>query len=206
MSPMADPASILIRPYTTFDLDALYRICLQTGAAGEDATAMTEHPTLIGDVYAAPYAIYEPSLAFVAEDRDGVAGYVLGALDVVELERRLEASWWPALRDRYPRDGEYGDMDGWLVDLLYERDLTHAAGMAARGLPSELHVDLLPRLQGTGTGRRLVDTLLDALRDAGSPGVHFGVAVTNDRAIGFYRHLGFERDPDDDGVTFLMRL
>lgn len=206
MSATAGSTSILIRPYTTFDLDALYRICLQTGAAGEDATALTAYPRLIGNVYAAPYAIYEPSLAFVAEDGDGVGGYVLGALDVVDFERRLEASWWPALREQYPRDGDYGEMDRWLVDLLYDRDLAHAAGMAARGYPSELHVDLLPRLQGTGTGRRLVSTLLEALRAAGSTGVHFGVAATNDRAIGFYQHLGFERDRDDVAVTFLMRL
>ncbi len=97
-------------------------------------------------------------------------------------------------------------MDRWLVGLLYERGVAYAAGMAARGFPSELHIDLLPRLQSTGIGRRLVDTLLDALRVAGSSGVHFGVAATNDRAIGFYRHLGFERDAADDGVTFLMRL
>lgn len=204
---MTGPVDVAaIRPYTLFDLDALYRICLQTGAAGEDATELTADPMLLGHVYAAPYAIYEPSLAFVAEDGEGVAGYVLGALDQVDLERRLEETWWPPLREQYPRDAEYGDMDRWLVDLLYERDVGHAVAMASRGYPSELHVDLLPRLQGTGIGRRLMETLLDALRAAGSPGVHFSVAATNDRAIGFYTHLGFERDPDDDGITFLMRL
>lgn len=204
MSPSA--TGVAIRPYTLFDLDALYRICLQTGAAGEDATDLTDDPMLLGHVYAAPYAIYEPTLAFVAEDDEGVAGYALAAADRVDFERRLEESWWPPLRERYPRDGEYGDMDRWLVDLLYDRDVAYAVGKASRGYPSELHIDLLPRLQRTGTGRRLMETLLRALRDAGSTGVHFGVAATNDRAIGFYSHLGFERDPDDDGIAFLMRL
>ena len=32
----------------------------------------------------------------------------------------------------------------------------------------------------------------DLLRRDGSPGVHLGVSNRNQRAIGFYRHLGYE--------------
>ena len=66
--------------------------------------------------------------------------------------------------------------------------------------PAHLHIDLLPRLQGRGVGRRLVDTLLDALRRRGVPGVHLGVDAANTRAIGFYEHVGFAPiGPDHDG-------
>jgi ribosomal protein S18 acetylase RimI-like enzyme len=34
--------------------------------------------------------------------------------------------------------------------------------------------------------------LEDLLRSDGSRGVHFGVSARNERAIGFYRHLGYE--------------
>ena len=91
-----------IRPYRDSDLDDLYRICLQTGDAGEDATSMFGDPQILGHVFAAPYALFEPSLAFVAEDEAGVGGYIVGALDSKAFEERLEADWWPALRDRYP--------------------------------------------------------------------------------------------------------
>jgi ribosomal protein S18 acetylase RimI-like enzyme len=38
----------------------------------------------------------------------------------------------------------------------------------------------------------MMDHLLAALRSKGSPGVHLGVGQINERAVGFYRKLGFE--------------
>jgi GNAT superfamily N-acetyltransferase len=57
--------------------------------------------------------------------------------------------------------------------------------------PSRLHVNLVPRMQGRGTGRRLVMALISSLRDHDSRGAHLLVARSNRRAIGFYRHIGF---------------
>ena len=62
--------------------------------------------------------------------------------------------------------------------------------MTAR-YPSHLHIDMVPRLQSGGNGRRLMTTLTAALREQGSPGVHLGVYAVNTRAVGFYRHVGF---------------
>ena len=59
---------------------------------------MFEDPRILGHVFAAPYGLFEPSLAFVAEDEAGVGGYIVGALDSRAFEERLEADWWPALR------------------------------------------------------------------------------------------------------------
>jgi hypothetical protein len=70
-----------IRPYRPADLGALYQICLLTGDDGQDATSLFRDPQLLGHCFAAPYGLFEPSLAFVAEDADGVGGYILGALD-----------------------------------------------------------------------------------------------------------------------------
>ena len=53
--------------------------------------------------------------------------------------------------------------------------------MVAR-YPSHLHIDLLPRGQGQGHGRLLIESLLDLLRAGGSGGVHLGVSPTNLRA------------------------
>jgi ribosomal protein S18 acetylase RimI-like enzyme len=54
-----------------------------------------------------------------------------------------------------------------------------------------LHIDLLPRAQGRGYGRRMIEALLERLRGRGVPGVHLGVSVHNGRAVGFYERLGF---------------
>ncbi len=63
------------------DLDNGYDICLQTADGGQDGTALFSHAGLPRDVYAAPCALIEPSLALVAEDAAGVGGYIVAALD-----------------------------------------------------------------------------------------------------------------------------
>lgn len=92
---------VTIRPYRPADLEALYRVCLQTGRNGDDATALYRDDKPLGHVHAAPYALFEPSLAFVAEDAAGVGSYIIGALDSHDFEARLETDWWPKLRARY---------------------------------------------------------------------------------------------------------
>ncbi len=61
--------------------------------------------------------------------------------------------------------------------------------------PAHLHIDLVPAAQGHGWGRRLIDTLREALAADGVPGVHLGYAVSNTDAAAFYRRLGFRELP-----------
>jgi ribosomal protein S18 acetylase RimI-like enzyme len=185
---------VRIRGFAPADTRALYEICLLTGNSGQDATGLFRDPELIGEVYVGPYVALEPELAFVGVDDEGVAGYVIGALDTERFEERCEREWWPPLRERYPLgsfpDGPPdGTRDARLVGLIHKPP-RRLADVAER-YPAHLHIDLLPRVQGGGNGRRLMTTLLDALADAGAPGVHLGVGMANERAIGFYHHLGF---------------
>ena len=184
---------MIIRGYRPGDLGDLYRICLQTGDQGADATAQFSDPDLLGHVYAAPYGLLEPSLAFVAEDQQGAGGYCLGALDSRAFEQRAEAEWWPPLRRRYaepdPARREQWTRDEQLAYMIHHPWRTDDELLAL--YPSHLHIDLLPRIQGGGNGRKLMDVLLAALRERGSPGVHLNVNAANLRAVGFYQHLGF---------------
>jgi ribosomal protein S18 acetylase RimI-like enzyme len=123
---------------------------------------------------------------------------VLGALDTVDFEARCEAGWWPPLRVRYPERPDGRTLDDLLVGMLHHRH-PRRDGVLDR-FPSHLHIDLLPDVQGRGWGRRLMATLFDALAADGSPGVHWGVSAQNHRALGFYRHLGFE-ELSGDGIT-----
>jgi len=61
-------------------------------------------------------------------------------------------------------------------------------------------------MQGRGIGRQLVTTLISGLRDQGSPGVHLLVGDGNQRAVSFYRHLGFIEVPAADVHIFSMDL
>lgn len=204
---------VSIRPYRPRDLDDLYRICLQTADSGTDATSLFRDPKLPGHVYVGPYTAFEPSLAFVAQDAEGVGGYILAALDSRAFERRNERDWWPALRSSYPEPSQDESSELSLPEWYALQNIHHpwmTADELASRFPSHLHIDLVPRLQGRGIGRRLIATLTASLRDQGSRGVHLGVLRTNQRAIGFYRHVGFTELPAalpaDDALIFTMDL
>jgi ribosomal protein S18 acetylase RimI-like enzyme len=191
---------IAIRPAVAEDRPSLYEICRLTGDAGTDASGLYDDPDLLGTVWVGPYLVLEPDLAFVAVDAAGVAGYVLGAADTAAFEAACEERWWPDLRRRYPEPPASGDLtpDEELHKWIHHPPPTPDSVLAE--YPAHLHIDLLPRLQGRGVGRRLVNTLLDVLRRSGVPGVHLGVDAANTRAIGFYEHLGFASiGPDHDG-------
>jgi GNAT superfamily N-acetyltransferase len=199
----------VIRGYRPGDLRALYEVCLQTGDSGRDATAQFRDPDLLGHVYAAPYGVFEPALAFVVEDQAGVGGYCLGALDSRAFEQRLEQDWWPALRRRYPEPDAAG-REHWTRDEQVA-DKIHHPWAADEDLmadyPSHLHIDMLPRFQGGGNGRQLIALQLAALRDRGSRGVHLGARAGNRRGQGFFSHMGFTRlRADDEFHVFGMRL
>jgi ribosomal protein S18 acetylase RimI-like enzyme len=193
-----DRTQARIRPYRVGDLDDLYRICLLTGDAGQDGTSLYRDPRLLGNIFAAPYGLYEPSLAFVAEDPTGVGGYIVGALDSPAFERLLDRNWWPHLRSRYPEPPPGLPAEQWTRDQRMAAIIHHplrSPDELARRYPSHLHINLVPRMQASGHGSRLTRTLIGVLRDQGSCGVHLYVPRSNRRAAGFYRHFGFTELP-----------
>jgi ribosomal protein S18 acetylase RimI-like enzyme len=196
-----DPTQARIRPYRPGDLDDLYRICLLTGDVGQDGTALYRDPRLLGHIFAAPYGLFEPSLAFVAEDAAGVGGYIVGALDSQAFERQLESKWWPGLRSRYPAPPADLPIEQWtpeqrMVFLIHHPPRT--PDEVARRYPSQMHINLVPRLQASGLGSQLTSTLIAALRGRGSRGMHLVVPHSNRRAAGFYRHIGFTELTDSE--------
>jgi hypothetical protein len=90
-----------IRPYHPSDLVALYRICLQTGNNGKDASQLYKDPDLLGHLYAAPYAVSEPDLCFLLTHEDERCGYILGTRDTRMFNQWCELNWFPHLRERY---------------------------------------------------------------------------------------------------------
>ena len=184
----------------------MYDICLRTGESGGDASHLYDDPRLLGHIYVGPYVALQPQLAFVLTDERGIAGYVLGALDTRAFEAACEESWWPRLREQYPlRRRAQGDRaTRTLVQMIHHPPIT--ADDVVKQFPSHLHIDLLPRAQGRGQGRALMDALLAALVAQGSPGVHLGVNPANTKAIGFYRRLGFVELGSGGAVMMARRL
>lgn len=201
----------VIRTATPADAQQLYRICLLTGDAGRDASALHADPDLLGEVYVGPYLHVAPAVAAVATAEDGsVLGYVLGTPDSREFAAACEAGWWPALRARHPLDAgaeahPRPPADQSLVVALHQPTVPDARLVDAH--PAHLHIDLLPEAQGRGLGRALIDWLLGRLTELGAHGVHLGVDPRNTSAIAFYERLGFTRwGSDPDTVTLVRPL
>lgn len=193
-----------LRAYRSDDLDALYRICLETGDAGQDATPLHTDPQLVGHIYAAPYGVLEPENVFVAEDADGVAGYIVGTHDTDRFTERLEAEWWPALRARYADATGMSAADRGRIETIMEPHASPADLRAA--YPAHIHMNLLPRLRGQRIGSRLLGMWIDQARAAGVKGIHLGASATNEGGIAFWSKSFHELKRNGGAVWFGMEL
>ena len=196
-----------IRPYEAHDLNAVYTVCLKTGDSGDDATSLYSDPDILGHLYAGPYVTLEPELAFVLADEEGVAGYILGAFDTERFNERYRLEWLPPLQAKLP--GPMGEQSNWsaterLYHEIHHPDLSDPVDRTR--YPSHLHIDLLPRAQGQGWGRKLINTLLGELRRLGSAGVYLGLGRSNQRAYLFYKKVGFNVLLEEPGEVYMGQM
>ena len=180
----------VIRPYRDADYTGISRVCLLTALAGKDATGVYSSDGLVADIFARPYVLLEPDLAFVVDDGQ-VSGYILGVADTRRFVERYRTEWLPGFATRYERPSATTTPDEGMRHLGFtpERMLIDEVDE----YPAHLHIDVLPHLQGSGLGRRLIETLVSSLRERGIRGLHLGLDPANTSAAAFYDHLGFQR-------------
>ena len=131
-------------------------------------------------------------MSLILEDNEGICGYALGALDSRTFYARYENEWRPNLCTRFPAPA--GDPTQWTrVQQVYDwyHHPDYFCPEPYDAYPAHVHIDLLPRAQHRGYGRRMLDQLLDRLRRRGAPGAHLGVSLLNTPAYGFYQRLAF---------------
>lgn len=164
----------IIRAVRPDDLPALYAISLATGHEGRDASHLYSDPDMMGHIYSAPYAILEPSLALVAQDAMGVAGFVVGVVDTAQWEDRMEKEWWPHLRLRYS-DPPEALRASWSPDERRASMIHHPSRTpqcVTTGYPAHLHMNLLPRVQGAGLGKKMFNEWRSLVAARGVTGMH----------------------------------
>ncbi len=175
------------------DEQGAYYVCLKTGDFGKDGEPYyREDPEALGRIFVGPYLAYEPQLSLILEDPEGICGYALAAYDSRAFYDRYEREWRACLCARFPEPK--GEPAKWsrvqtVYSWYHHPDYTMPEPYEI--YPSHLHIDLLPRAQGRGYGRRMIEQLMDMLRQRGSPGAHLGVSLMNTPAYGFYQRLGF---------------
>jgi len=182
-----------LRPARADDQAGAYYVCLKTGDHGKDGEPFyRDDPDALGRIFVGPYFAFEPELSLILEDEKGICGYAFGALDSKAFYARYEAEWRPVLCARFPMP--QGDPAQWTraqtVYSWYHRP-DYFCPEPYEVYPSHMHIDLLERARGCGWGRRMMEQVMDKLRQRASPGAHLGVSVLNTPALGFYQKLGF---------------
>jgi ribosomal protein S18 acetylase RimI-like enzyme len=205
--------STIVRNYRPGDEAAAYLVCLETGNHGDDGTPFfREDPDALGRIFVGPYLKFEPELALMLEDEQGVCGYALGALDSRTFYHRYEHDWRPALCARFP--APTGNPSNWSRVQSVHHVYHHPDYFCPEPYdqyPSHLHIDLLSRKHRQGFGGKMMNELMNRLRDKGSPGVHLGMSASNDRAYSFYTRIGFielirQGEGDDQSIYMGKRL
>lgn len=148
---MTSPSPVL-RPYRPEDREALFDICVRTGHEGGDARHLYPDPGLLPNIFAAPYAVLEPELAFVVEDGGRAVGYILGTADTASFVDRYRAEWLPGLAERYQAPvREPATPTEEMTALMHDPERMILPELA--DYPAHLHIDLLPTHQRSGHGR-----------------------------------------------------
>ncbi len=192
-----------IRHAHASDLPYLYDICHRTGYVGQDASDVIADRTMLGQYFAAPYAVFNPDWCWIAVDEQGPVGYLVTTPDSRRFVSWMNAEWLPQVRRLYSssRAGAH-EFEAWLRGFIHE-----PAGFPdfVDEYPAHLHIDFLPRAQGKGLGTKVVGLFEQKLREAGVRGFHLGMGEKNARAGQFYEKLGLTLIRHDPGVIFFGR-
>nr|XP_057923922.1 protein O-GlcNAcase [Doryrhamphus excisus]XP_057923923.1 protein O-GlcNAcase [Doryrhamphus excisus] len=179
-----------IRPYHSKDKVELYRMVRQLHLRSQCAPdSSASHPDVVGDRCLGPCLALCPEYSFILEDELGVCGCILGILDVRSFAKRCQASWLPAMRDKYPPKGGHSNTQD-LIKLM-EEDQGEYPDSLVYHFPSQLRLDALPELVDVSVSRTLLAALLTALKANGSQGVFCEVQPTDRQRLEFLTKLGF---------------
>uniref|UniRef100_A0A672RXQ1 protein O-GlcNAcase n=1 Tax=Sinocyclocheilus grahami TaxID=75366 RepID=A0A672RXQ1_SINGR len=125
-----------------------------------------------------------PEYSLVLEDELGVCGCAVGILDVRSFAKRYQATWLPAMRDKYP-SRPHGEA------LVYFHEEQDYPDSLLYHFPSRLRLEALPELVDCSVSRSLLTALLTALKANGSQGVFCEVQPIDGLRMEFLTKLGF---------------
>ncbi len=181
-----------IRPYRSFDREAVRRIALATAMMGRPSSLFFKGEDLFADALTQYFTDYEPESSFVAVADQGTVGYIIGARDTRVMEARSrEKLLLPLIGKAW--------MSGTLLckknlRLLSQVILPAFCGRLAvpdfyEGYPATLHINLLSGVRGVGLGGKLIEAFLNYLRRMNVGGVH--MATMSEAAGRFFVRQGF---------------
>lgn len=165
-----------IRNYHPKDAENLKKICIETASDIFRGKKMTERA--LTEVYCRYYIEQEPESCFVvANQKDEATGYILCAKDYESYKRVFQKSY----------------LKTWnLAILIMGHFAMNSIKDYVKDYPAHLHIDLLPECQGQGYGRKLVEALVEHLKEKKIKGLMLHVSRDNEGARKFYKKCGFQ--------------
>uniref|UniRef100_A0A8C1JP71 protein O-GlcNAcase n=1 Tax=Cyprinus carpio TaxID=7962 RepID=A0A8C1JP71_CYPCA len=192
--PVGTSSELFSHPPPLFPTSRLYNIRPfqqkdKRGKGGQDA--VISHPDFIGDRCLGASLALCPEYSLVLEDELGVCGCAVGILDVHSFAKRCQASWLPAMRDKYPSRPHGASGHTATKALLYFHEEQDYPDSLLYHFPSQLRLEALPELVDCSVSRSLLTALLTALKANGSQGVFCEVQPTDGLRMEFLTKLGF---------------
>lgn len=164
----------MIKEIEKDDLEVLEDICVKTATG-----IYKEKPLQTKLLFMDYYVFYGVGYKLICGEK--IVGYVVSSEDYKRYVKVYKSEFLPKLKavDK----GEY----------LRKRTELVLDKMLGAKYPAHLHIDILEEYCQKGNGTRLITALFDRFKADKVKGVWLGVDVKNERAISFYKKMGFRK-------------
>lgn len=162
----------MIKEIEKDDLIILEDICVKTATG-----IYKEKPLQTKLLFMDYYVLYGVGYKLICGEN--VVGYAVGSEDYKRYVQVYESEFLPKLKAV-----DKGESIRKKLELMLDK-------LLGAKYPAHLHIDILEEYCGKGNGTKLITALIDRFKADNVKGVWLGVDVKNERAISFYRKIGF---------------
>ena len=148
--------------------------------------------TLFSLIFCEYYLLCEPENCFVAVDGTDVVGYIIGSTTTTEVSSRFARRIIPLVLRRIFAVTIWKYPESFLCLLRFVPFLLSDLVTIETRFPAHFHTNIRAEYQGKGLGRRLIEVYEKHLRDNNISGLYLSTSSKNERALGFYKHLGYK--------------
>lgn len=137
------------------------------------------------------YAIYAADTSFcIVDDEDHPLGYILCESSATRYFENMKKYYKVRMEELEP--GSFDEFVRQQEYKLYETEY-----------PAHLHIDILPAMQGQHAGTRLMNRLIEKLKEKGVHGLILGMDKRRPAAVSFYKKNGF-KIIEENKYSYLM--
>ncbi|MBB3050037.1 ribosomal protein S18 acetylase RimI-like enzyme [Prauserella isguenensis] len=184
---------LTVRTYRRGDRVALRELFASAGR-GSPTESLWGDPASEAAVYLDPYLDAVPDSVWLAERDDRLIGYLVGcpSPDLMPSEdARLAAAIRQHRLLRNPTARRFFVRSVRDMAVATLRRKRTAGEFHDERWPAHLHLDVVESARGSGAAEGLVRHFLSQLKEQGVPGCHLQTVQENERAVRFFRRMGF---------------